>query len=89
MTGDGGADGMTRSQNIDLDPGSTLSFPSEPVCGQLSICSSVGVGTAAAFTEYIPAGLALYRNMELIRVTEERIEVDTPPLEETTEGDTP
>ena len=38
----------------------------------------------AALTEYILAGLALYRDMELIRVTADGIDVDTAPLEEET-----
>ena len=39
---------------------------------------------AAALTEYILSGLALYRDMELIRVTEEGITIDSTPLEEDT-----
>jgi outer membrane protein TolC len=43
---------------------------------------------SGALTEYIVSGLALYRDMELVRVTESGIELDTAPLDEAI-GDTP
>ncbi len=46
-------------------------------------------GTASAITEYILSGLGLYRDMELLRVSERGIEIDTEPLLARSEGVTP
>jgi len=43
----------------------------------------------SALTTYILSGLALYRDMELVRVTEAGVEIDTAPLVERLSEDTP
>jgi outer membrane protein TolC len=44
---------------------------------------------SSALTEYVLSGLGLYRDMELVRVTDEGIDVETAPLLEATGGSSP